>query len=107
MAVLRLRTVTVLSIPFAAATVVIRAAPASSDVVLSAVPPGALIVATNGNDANPGTVTQPLATIQRAVNLVQPGGTIAIRGVTYALTTNIQIQKSGTATMKTKSASSA
>jgi hypothetical protein len=31
------------------------------------------------------------------VDLVQPGGTIAIRGGTYALTTNIQIKHSGTA----------
>lgn len=98
MAAIRLRTITVLSISFAAAvTVVIHEAPASGDAPLAAVPPGALIVATNGNDANPGTVTQPLATIQRAVNLVQAGGTIAIRGGTYALTTNIQILKSGTA----------
>jgi hypothetical protein len=98
MPVSRLRSVTVLSITFAAAvTVVIPEAPASSDATPSAVAPAALIVATNGNDANPGTVTQPLATIQRAVNLVQAGGTIAIRGGTYALTTNIQIVKSGTA----------
>jgi hypothetical protein len=64
---------------------------------LAALPPGALVVATTGNDANPGTLTQPLATIQKAVSLVQPGGTIAIRGGTYALTTNIQILRSGTA----------
>jgi hypothetical protein len=55
------------------------------------------VVATSGNGANPGSLTQPLATIQRAIDLVQPGGTIAIRGGTYALTTNLQIVHSGTA----------
>jgi hypothetical protein len=64
----------------------------------AALPSGALIVATNGNDANPGTLALPLATIQRAVTLVQAGGTIGVRGGTYSPTTNIQITKSGTAT---------
>jgi len=98
MAAFRLCTVTVLSFTLAATMlVVIRQDPASAGVPPLALPAGALVVATNGNDANPGTLTRPLATIQRAVNLVQPGGTIAIRGGTYALTTNIQIVKSGTA----------
>jgi len=56
----------------------------------------ALYVATNGNDSNPGTLAQPLATIQRAVNLAQPGFTIFIRGGTYAPSTNIQILSNGT-----------
>ncbi|MEJ3750197.1 DUF1565 domain-containing protein [Actinomycetes bacterium KLBMP 9797] len=60
-------------------------------------PANGLVVATNGNDANPGTLSAPLATIQRAVDLVQPGGTILIRGGTYAPSTNIQILKNGTA----------
>ena len=33
-------------------------------------------VATNGNDANPGTLAQPFATWQKAINLAQPGDTI-------------------------------
>jgi hypothetical protein len=69
-------------------------APASPST--SPLPSGALIVATTGNDANPGTLAQPLRTIQAAVNLVQPGGSISIRGGTYAPATNIQIMKSGT-----------
>jgi hypothetical protein len=81
----------------ALAAAAISVAPASGEPTVFALPAGALVVATSGNDANPGTLTQPLATIQRAVNLVQPGGTIAIRGGTYALTTNIQIVHSGTA----------
>ena len=56
-----------------------------------------LYVATNGNDANPGTAAQPLATIQKAVDLAQAGTTIAVRGGTYAPSTNIQLLKSGTA----------
>ncbi|MEV6302283.1 right-handed parallel beta-helix repeat-containing protein [Actinoplanes sp. NPDC051861] len=55
-----------------------------------------LYVATGGNDSNAGTLTAPLATIQKAISLVTAGGTVAVRGGTYALTTNIQITKSGT-----------
>jgi hypothetical protein len=59
-------------------------------------PIGALIVAPNGNDANPGTPAQPLLTIQRAHDLVTPGGTIALRAGTYAPTVTIKILKNGT-----------
>jgi hypothetical protein len=40
-------------------------------------------VATNGNDTQPGTQEQPLATIQAAVNKLQPGDTLQIRGGVY------------------------
>jgi hypothetical protein len=56
-----------------------------------------LFVATNGNDSNAGTLEAPLKTIHAAVTLVTAGSTIAVRGGTYALTTNIQITKSGSA----------
>jgi hypothetical protein len=59
-------------------------------------PANALYVATNGNDSNAGTLAAPLRTIQRAVDLAQPGHTIYIRGGTYAPSTNIQILKNGT-----------
>jgi hypothetical protein len=55
-----------------------------------------LVVATNGSDSAPGTITQPLRTVQRAVDLAKPGDTIAVRGGTYALTDNITITTSGT-----------
>ncbi|GHH89060.1 DUF1565 domain-containing protein [Streptomyces capitiformicae] len=55
-----------------------------------------LYVATNGDDANSGTMSALLRTIQRAVDLAQPGDTILIRGGSYAPTTNIQLLKSGT-----------
>lgn len=42
-----------------------------------------LYVATNGSDANPGTLAQPLRTIGRAVHVALPGGTILVRGGTY------------------------
>ena len=62
-------------------------------------PPGnTLYVATTGNDSNAGTLVAPLRTIQRAVNLAQPGYTIFIRGGTYAPSTNIQLLTSGTST---------
>ncbi|MEV0614337.1 right-handed parallel beta-helix repeat-containing protein [Nonomuraea sp. NPDC050404] len=56
-----------------------------------------LVVAPGGDDAAPGTIDRPLATIQRAIDLAQPGTVILIRRGTYALTTNLQILKSGTA----------
>jgi hypothetical protein len=55
-----------------------------------------LVVAGTGNDTAPGTVAQPLRTIQRAVDLARPGDTIAIRAGTYAPTVNIQVKHSGT-----------
>ncbi|MEV4173108.1 right-handed parallel beta-helix repeat-containing protein [Nonomuraea sp. NPDC049709] len=60
-------------------------------------PANTLYVATDGDDGNPGTQASPLRTIQRAVDLAQPGHTIVIRGGTYAPSTNIQLVKSGTA----------
>lgn len=45
-------------------------------------------VATNGNDANPGTLAQPFATWQKAINLAQPGDTIYLRGGVYAVSGN-------------------
>ncbi|WP_328346840.1 right-handed parallel beta-helix repeat-containing protein [Micromonospora sp. NBC_00421] len=55
-----------------------------------------LVVATDGDDANPGTPARPLRTIQRAHDLAEPGTTIAVRGGTYAPTSTIKILKDGT-----------
>ena len=63
-------------------------------------PTGTIVVATNGNDANPGTLAAPVATIQRAVDLVQPGGTIAIRGGTYRPTRAVQVLKNGSSSAR-------
>src|SRR4051794_31775330 len=54
-----------------------------------------LYVAPPGSDSNAGTVSAPLKTIQKAVDLAAAGSTIAVRGGTYPLTTNITIAKSG------------
>jgi hypothetical protein len=56
-----------------------------------------LTVAANGNDSNSGSLSAPLRTVQRAVDLAGPGTTIQIRGGTYAPSTNIRIiGKNGT-----------
>jgi hypothetical protein len=83
-----------------AALVVAPVACAGGLAVVAATPAHAaatLVVATNGNDTAPGTVDRPLKTVQRAIDLAQSGDAIAIRGGTYALTTNIKILRSGTA----------
>lgn len=42
-----------------------------------------LYVATGGNDANPGTIDQPLARISKAVSMANPGDTIIVRDGVY------------------------
>jgi len=56
-----------------------------------------ITVATNGNDANAGTVAAPLKTIQAAVNKATPGTVIQIRGGTYAPTVTVKVNSNGTA----------
>ena len=43
-------------------------------------------VATDGNDANPGTLASPFATIQRGQTAAVAGDTVYIRGGTYVMT---------------------
>src|SRR5438552_2085039 len=52
-------------------------------------------VATNGIDTNPGTISQPFATLQKAANLANPGDTIYMRGGTYTLAAQITISRNG------------
>lgn len=52
-----------------------------------------LDVATNGNDANPGTAAKPLKTVQAAINKATPGTTIKIHKGTY--NQQLIIRKSG------------
>lgn len=42
-------------------------------------------VATDGSDSNSGTIENPLASLQKAQQLVNPGDTVYIRGGNYAL----------------------
>lgn len=58
------------------------------------------IVATDGNDANPGALDSPLATVIKAVSLSIPGDTILVRGGRHAATTTISISKNGNAQNK-------
>jgi parallel beta-helix repeat protein len=57
-----------------------------------------IYVATNGNDSNLGTQSQPLASIQNAVYQAGPGDTIYVRQGTYYPSKRIEIYPSGTAT---------
>jgi hypothetical protein len=52
-------------------------------------------VAPAGNDANPGTAARPLATLQAAVNRLQPGDTLLVHGGTYRET--VVFPRNGTA----------
>jgi len=58
-------------------------------------PTRTLWVATTGDDANPGSSTQPLRTIQAAVNLAQAGDQIRVRPGIYRET--VDAARSGTA----------
>ena len=44
-----------------------------------------IYVAPDGNDSNPGTIDQPLESIQKAQELASPGDTVFIRGGTYQI----------------------
>lgn len=56
-----------------------------------------LFVSTNGTESGTGTIGSPLNSIQAAVDEATPGTTIYLREGTYALESNVQIDKSGTA----------
>jgi hypothetical protein len=45
-----------------------------------------LYIATNGNDANAGTIAAPLSTLGKAQSMVSAGDTVFIRGGTYKIT---------------------
>lgn len=54
-------------------------------------------VATDGNDANPGTLAEPFASLAKALAVVKPGQTIVLRGGAYEPTSEIVLGASGTA----------
>ena len=58
---------------------------------------GDWFVSPTGDDANPGTIAAPFATLTKAVSVVQPGQTIMMRGGTYYPSATIRITNSGTA----------
>ncbi|NOU71373.1 hypothetical protein GC098_08050 [Paenibacillus sp. LMG 31458] len=49
----------------------------------SAQPPAQYYVSTTGSDSNPGTISSPFKTIQKASNLMVAGDTVILRGGTY------------------------
>lgn len=55
-----------------------------------------LYVSTDGSDANDGSQSAPFATIGKAVEAVQPGGTILVHGGTYYLTERIKVPQKDT-----------
>ncbi|GAG87559.1 unnamed protein product, partial [marine sediment metagenome] len=52
-------------------------------VEIYAAPPTEVWVATTGNDSNPGTESEPLATIQKGIDMVAEGGTVNVAAGTY------------------------
>ncbi len=54
-------------------------------------------VSTSGNDANPGTLSLPWRTVQKAADTLVAGDTVLIRAGTYASTARITPRNSGTA----------
>lgn len=53
-------------------------------------------IAPNGNDANPGTIDRPWATIHQAAAMVMAGDTVYLRGGRYAVNQQIRPRHSGT-----------
>jgi len=52
-------------------------------------------VSTSGDDSNAGTFESPFKSISKAVGLVAPGDTIYLRGDTFAVSTTINLSRSG------------
>ncbi|OAB47259.1 right-handed parallel beta-helix repeat-containing protein [Paenibacillus antarcticus] len=59
--------------------------------VVYAADTGTYYVSTAGDDNNPGTLTSPWRTIQKAANTVLPGNTVYVRGGTYLEYVSIKV----------------
>jgi RNA polymerase sigma factor (sigma-70 family) len=59
-----------------------------------------LYVAPTGSDSADGSLTHPFATLAKAVSVVKPGQTVALRGGVYTPTGTITISTSGTAAQR-------
>ena len=73
------------------------ATPASHPATGTGVQSADIYVAPGGSDSGDGSLKRPYASLGRAVSVVQPGQTIALRGGTYRPTQPIGISTSGTA----------
>ncbi len=60
--------------------------------VFTYLPAKTYFVSTTGNDNNPGTNESPFLTPNKAVDVVQPGDSIFLRGGTYMLTQGIKLK---------------
>jgi hypothetical protein len=58
-------------------------------------PANTFFVARNGNDSNGGAEDRPFRSLEKAIETVQPGGAILIRGGTYALVRKVNLSKNG------------
>lgn len=56
-----------------------------------------LYVAPDGTDQDPGTIEEPLRTLQRALDLAKPGTTIILRGGVYVLEETVVTRRDGNA----------
>jgi hypothetical protein len=56
---------------------------------------GTYFVSPTGNNANPGTISQPFATLQKAHDIANPGDTIYMRGGTYPFPVQTVITRNG------------
>ncbi|MFB6395904.1 sigma-70 family RNA polymerase sigma factor [Polymorphospora lycopeni] len=65
--------------------------------VVTGVTSADIYVAPDGSDGGDGSLERPFATLNRAVEVVRPGQTIAMRGGTYRLTRPVEIRTSGAA----------
>jgi hypothetical protein len=69
--------------PFKSAFATVTVTAAATSVAPEAPTGTQFYVATTGDDSNPGTLSQPWRTIQKAMNSATPGSTVNIRGGTY------------------------
>ena len=75
-------------------------APTARDPGVTGVTDADIFVAPNGSDSGTGRADRPYATLAKAVSVVRPGQTIALRGGTYRPTEPVGIRTSGTATQR-------
>jgi hypothetical protein len=59
-------------------------------------------VATDGSDANSGSLARPLGTLEQAIRLAEAGDTILVRGGTYLLDHGIELRTAGASTRPIK-----
>lgn len=77
-----------------------RAAPTARAVAGLGVSRADIYVAPNGSDDGDGSLRRPYATVAKAVAVVKPGQTIALRGGTYRPTSPITITTNGTTSQR-------